>query len=64
MVFIEDCFERAARAQAEALRLPSLKIYSYPQPKPGEPVAPKAAKAADELPKLLEPAGPADISSQ
>ena len=52
MVYVHDFFERAARAQAKALGLPDLRIYVYPQPKPGDPEEiekKKALKAAEEL---------------
>ena len=57
VVFVHDSFERAARAQAAGLRLPDLRIYVYPQYKPGESLSQEAAKAAravEEFPKLLE----------
>ena len=57
VVFVHDFFERAARAQARALGMPDLKIYVYPQFKPGdseEVEAAKAAKAVAELPAILE----------
>lgn len=57
VVLVHDFFERAARTQAQALGLPELKIYVYPQYKPGEPDAveeAKAARAAEELPQMLE----------
>ncbi len=57
VVFVYDNFERAARAQARGLGLPDLRIYVYPQYKPGEPLPPEAAKAlkaAAEFPRLLQ----------
>jgi len=57
VVFVHDFFERAARAQAKALGLPELKIFVYPQHKPGDYDAAEAAKgvqAAHDLPGLLE----------
>ncbi|MBI3067809.1 MAG: hypothetical protein HYY79_02685 [Betaproteobacteria bacterium] len=56
VVFVHDNFERAARAQAAGLRLPDLRIYVYPQYKPGDPLsleAGKAVRAVEEFPKLL-----------
>ena len=47
VVFVYDNFERAARAQATALGAPSLRIFAYPQYKPGDPLPPEAAKAAN-----------------
>ncbi len=57
VVFVHDFFERAARAQAQALGMPELKIYVYPQHKAGDYEAEEAAKgaqAAHELRRLLE----------
>lgn len=57
IVFVHDFFERAARAQAQALGFPELKLYIYPQYKPGDPdavEAAKARKAAAEFPRMLE----------
>jgi hypothetical protein len=57
IVFVNDFFEKAARAQAKALGLPELKIFVYPQHKAGDFEAGEAAKgkqAAHELPKWLE----------
>lgn len=57
VVFVHDFFERAARAQAQALGMPELKIYVYPQHKAGDYEAEEAAKgaqAAHELRALLE----------
>ena len=57
VVFVNDYFEKAARAQAKALGLPDLKIYVYPQHKAGDFEAAEAAKgvhAAHELPQWLE----------
>ena len=56
VVFVHDYFERAARAQAQALGLPELKIYVYPQHKAGDFEAAeevKGVKAAHELPRLM-----------
>jgi hypothetical protein len=36
VVFVNDFFEKAARAQAKALGLPELKIFVYPQHKAGD----------------------------
>ena len=52
LVFVNDFFEQAARAQAKALGMPDLKIYVYPQHKAGDYDAAEAAtgvKAAHEL---------------
>ena len=60
LVFVHDFFERAARAQAQALGMPELKIYVYPQHKAGDYDAAEAAKgvqAAHELPEWLETRG-------
>jgi len=57
LVFVHDFFERAARAQAQALGMPELKLYVYPQHQPGDYDAAEAAKgvqAAHDLPRLLE----------
>ena len=57
LVFVHDFFERAARAQAQALGMPELKIYVYPQHKAGDYDAAEAAKgvqAAHDLPRWLE----------
>lgn len=57
LVFVNDFFERAARAQAQALGMPDLHIYVYPQHKTGDFEAEEAAKglrAAHDVPKLLE----------
>ena len=57
VVFVHDCFERAAKAQAGALGMPDLKIYVFPQNRPGTPEAEEATKAevaAREFPALLE----------
>jgi hypothetical protein len=57
VVFVYDNFERAARAQARGLGVPDLRIYVYPQYKPGDPLPPeteKALQAAVEFPRLLE----------
>ncbi|OGA38942.1 MAG: hypothetical protein A3G24_12430 [Betaproteobacteria bacterium RIFCSPLOWO2_12_FULL_62_13] len=56
VVFVYDNFERAARAQAKALGVPDLRIYIYPQYRPGDPSPPEAAKAikaAADFPQLL-----------
>lgn len=57
VVFVQDHFERAARAQAKKLGVPDLRIYVYPQYQPGgvSPVLEekKAVKAAVEFPALL-----------
>ena len=60
MVFVNDFFEKAARAQAKALGMPDLKIYVYPQHKAGDfeaGEAVKGVKAARELPDWLESRG-------
>jgi hypothetical protein len=57
LVFVHDFFERAARAQAQALGMPELDIYVYPQHKSGDYDAEEALKgalAARELPRLFE----------
>ena len=57
LVFVHDSFERAARAQAQALGMPELKIYVYPQHKAGDydaDEALKGAEAARDLPRLFE----------
>ena len=56
VVFVHDFFEKAARAQAQALGMPELNIYVYPQHKPGDYEAdelPKGVQAAREFPNLL-----------
>ena len=57
VVFVHDCFEQAARAQAQGLGLPDLRIYVYPQYKPGgvsdEVEEAKAKTAAEEFQRLL-----------
>jgi len=56
LVFVHDFFEKAARAQAQALGLPGLKIYVYPQHKAGDFEAAEAVKgkqAAHELARWL-----------
>ena len=57
VLFVHDNFERAARAQAQVLGVPDLKIYVFPQYKPGDAYSPqeatKAIKAAAEFPQLL-----------
>jgi hypothetical protein len=60
LVFVHDFFERAARAQAQALGMPDLKIYVYPQHKSGDfeaAEAEKGVKAAHDVPELLEHPG-------
>jgi hypothetical protein len=57
VVFVYDNFERAARAQAAALGAADLRIYAYPQYKPGDPLPPealKAAQVAESFPAVLE----------
>ncbi len=56
LVLVHDVFERAAQAQAKALGMPDLRIYVFPQQRPGEPdevEAAKAARAAEALPEAL-----------
>jgi hypothetical protein len=56
IVFVHDRFEQAARAQAAGLRVKDLRIYVYPQYKPGDQLADEAKKAmqaVEEFPKLL-----------
>jgi len=57
VLFVYNHFERAARAQAAGLGMPDLRIYVFPQYKPGEALAPeeaeKAVTAAAEFPRLL-----------
>ena len=57
VVFVYDNFERAARAQAKGLGAADLRIYVYPQYKPGGVSSvleeQKAAQAAEEFPQLL-----------
>ena len=57
MLFVYNHFEKAARAQAKGLGVADLKIYVFPQYKPGEALSPeeanKAVKAAEDFPKLL-----------
>lgn len=57
VVFVQDHFERAARAQAKKLGVSDLRIYVYPQYQPGGVSAvleeEKAVKAAAEFPRLL-----------
>ena len=61
VLFVFDCFERAARAQARVLGMADLPIYVYPQYAPGAGSdaleEQKAARAAAEFPRLLVPAG-------
>lgn len=57
VVFVNDFFEKAARAQAKAMGMPELKIFVYPQHKAGDfeaGEALKGAQAARELPGWLE----------
>ena len=52
LVYVHDVFERAAHAQAAALGMPDLRIYVFPQHRPGEPdeiEIEKAARAAEAL---------------
>ena len=57
VLFVYNHFERAARVQAKGLGAPDLKVYVFPQYKPGEALAPeeaeKAVKAAEEFSQLL-----------
>ncbi len=57
VLFVYNHFEKAARAQARGLGVADLKIYVFPQYKPGEALSPeeanKAVKAAEDFPKLL-----------
>lgn len=57
VLFVYNHFEKAARAQATGLGVADLKIYVFPQYKPGEAYSPeeanKAIKAADDFPSLL-----------
>jgi hypothetical protein len=57
VLFVYNHFERAARAQAKGLGMPDLRIYVFPQYKPGDALAPeeagKAVQAAEEFPRLL-----------
>jgi hypothetical protein len=57
VLFVYNHFERAARAQANGPGVPDLKVYVFPQYKPGEAYSPeeaeKAVKAAAEFPQLL-----------
>ncbi len=61
IVFVNDPFERAARAQAKGLNEPDLKIYSFAQHRiasgsvAGEEA--KAVKAVSEIPGILLAAG-------
>lgn len=57
VVIVQDSFERAARAQANALGAPELKIYVYAQHKAGHLGAEENAKgvqAAADVRLLLE----------
>ena len=52
LVYVHDVFERAAHAQAAALGMPDLRIYVFPQHRPGGPdeiEIEKAARAAEAL---------------
>ncbi len=49
VVFVHDNFERAARAQAVGLRLPDLRIFVYPQYKPGDSLAKESEKAVEAV---------------
>ena len=56
IVFVHDFFEKAERAQAQAMGLPELKIFVFPQHKAGDFEAEEAVKgrqAAHELQRLL-----------
>ena len=57
VLFVYNHFEKAARAQAKGLGVSDLKIYVFPQYKPGEAYSPEEAKkavtAAEEFPKML-----------
>ena len=57
VLFVYNHFEKAARAQATGLGMSDLRIYVFPQYKPGEAYSPEEAKkavtATDEFPKLL-----------
>ena len=57
VLFVYNHFEKAARAQAKGLGVGDLKIYVFPQYKPGEALsqeeAKKAVTAAEEFPKML-----------
>ncbi len=57
VVFVNPAFERAARTQAKVAGVPELKIYVYPQYKPGSfdhaVEAEKARRAAAEFPALF-----------
>jgi hypothetical protein len=57
VLFVYNHFEKAARAQAKGLGVGDLKIYVFPQYKPGEAYSPEEAKkaviAADEFPRML-----------
>lgn len=57
VVVVNDSFGHAAKAQAKALGLPELRIYVYPQHKPGElgdAETAKGVKAASDILKMLE----------
>lgn len=57
MVIVQHTFEKAARAQANALGLPDLKIYPYQQHRAGhvgEEEAAKGVVAVADLRLLLE----------
>ena len=52
LILVHEVFEQAAHAQATALGMPDLRIYVYPQHRPGEPdeiEIEKAARAAEAL---------------
>ena len=56
VVLVHDNFQRAARAQAQGLRMPDLRIYVYPQYTPGDDLvneSKKAIVASDELVKMF-----------
>ena len=57
VLFVYNHFEKAALAQARGLGVADLKIYVFPQYKPGEAYSPeeatKAVTAAEEFPKML-----------
>jgi hypothetical protein len=60
VVFVYDHFEPVARAQAQALGMPELRLYVFPQYDPGaaSPAVEelKAVRAAEEFQALLAPA--------
>jgi hypothetical protein len=57
VLFVYNHFERAARAQAKGLGALDLKVYVFPQYKPGAAYSPeeteKAVTAAAQFPQLL-----------